>query len=242
MLFNTGSAYKYLDMIAAQEKKARPEPAAPQHRRDHWAILKNIEVHRNGYLAVQRGTERFRRIAMILLPQDDPLQSAREEMVRTQLAERGIRDPRVLDAMRKVPRHEFVAGAISARTPTKIIRCRSAREQTISQPYIVAAMLEHLALRATDRVLEVGTGSGYVTALLSLLCAEVYSVERHAQLAAVGGTDYASAVGLSQCENQNWRWQLEAGRSMLRSMRFWFRLRPLRCRLLCLLNCAKADE
>jgi protein-L-isoaspartate(D-aspartate) O-methyltransferase len=55
--------------------------------------------------------------------------------------------------------------------------------QTISQPYIVAAMHEHLALEATDRVLEVGTGSGYVTALLSLLCAEVYSVERHAALA-----------------------------------------------------------
>jgi protein-L-isoaspartate(D-aspartate) O-methyltransferase len=57
--------------------------------------------------------------------------------------------------------------------------------QTISQPYIVAAMLEHLAFQASDRVLEIGTGSGYVTALLSLLCAEVYSVERHAQLAVV---------------------------------------------------------
>ncbi|MGA8298218.1 MAG: protein-L-isoaspartate(D-aspartate) O-methyltransferase, partial [Terriglobales bacterium] len=55
--------------------------------------------------------------------------------------------------------------------------------QTISQPYIVAAMLEHLALQPTDRVLEVGTGSGYVTALLAVLCAEVFSVERHASLA-----------------------------------------------------------
>jgi protein-L-isoaspartate(D-aspartate) O-methyltransferase len=55
--------------------------------------------------------------------------------------------------------------------------------QTISQPYIVAAMLEPLRLQATDRVLEVGTGSGYLTALLSRLCAEVYSIERHAQLA-----------------------------------------------------------
>jgi protein-L-isoaspartate(D-aspartate) O-methyltransferase len=108
-------------------------------------------------------------------------------MVRAQLAERGIRDVRVLDAMRKVPRHEFVPETLRQEAyedhPLPI-----GEGQTISQPYIVAAMLEHLALQAGDqaaeRVLEVGTGSGYVTALLSLLCAVVYSVERHAQLAA----------------------------------------------------------
>ena len=109
-------------------------------------------------------------------------QRQREEMVRAQLAERGIHDPRVLDAMRKVPRHEFVPEAFRQDAygdhPLPI-----GEGQTISQPYIVAAMLEHLALEATDRVLEVGTGSGYVTALLSLLSAEVYSVERHAPLA-----------------------------------------------------------
>ena len=114
--------------------------------------------------------------------QRDSLQRQREEMVRKQLAERGIHDPRVLDAMRKVPRHEFVPEAFRPDTygdhPLPI-----GEGQTISQPYIVAAMLEHLALEATDRVLEVGTGSGYVTALLSLLSAEVYSVERHAPLA-----------------------------------------------------------
>jgi protein-L-isoaspartate(D-aspartate) O-methyltransferase len=86
--------------------------------------------------------------------------------------------------MRKVPRHEFVPETFRQEAyedhPLPI-----GEGQTISQPYIVAAMLEHLALRDTDRVLEVGTGSGYVTALLSLLCAEVYSVERHAQLAAL---------------------------------------------------------
>jgi protein-L-isoaspartate(D-aspartate) O-methyltransferase len=111
-------------------------------------------------------------------------QQPREEMVRTQLAERGIRDLRVLDAMRQVPRHEFVPENFRQDAyqdhPLPI-----AEGQTISQPYIVAAMLEHLALQSTDRVLEIGTGSGYVTALLSLLCAEVYSVERHARLAAL---------------------------------------------------------
>jgi len=116
--------------------------------------------------------------------QRDSLQRQREDMVRTQLAERGIRDLRVLDAMRAVPRHEFVPETFRQDAyedhPLPI-----GEEQTISQPYIVAAMLDRLDLQATDRVLEVGTGSGYVTALLALLSAEVYSVERHAQLAAL---------------------------------------------------------
>ena len=103
-------------------------------------------------------------------------------MVRTQLAERGIRDPRVLEAMGSVPRHEFVLEEFRDRAyedyPLPI-----GEGQTISQPYIVAAMLEHLALRESDRALEVGTGSGYVTALLSMLCAQVFSVERCAPLA-----------------------------------------------------------
>jgi protein-L-isoaspartate(D-aspartate) O-methyltransferase len=116
--------------------------------------------------------------------QRDHFQAERERMVRTQLAERGIREVRVLDAMSRVPRHEFVPETLRQEAyedhPLPI-----GEGQTISQPYIVAAMLEHLALQTIDRVLEIGTGSGYVTALLSLLCAEVYSVERHAQLAAL---------------------------------------------------------
>jgi protein-L-isoaspartate(D-aspartate) O-methyltransferase len=103
-------------------------------------------------------------------------------MVRTQIADRGIQDARVLEAMRLVPRHEFVAEELRESAyedhPLPI-----GEQQTISQPYIVAAMLERLNLRASDRVLEVGTGSGYVTALLALLAAQVYSVERHAALA-----------------------------------------------------------
>jgi protein-L-isoaspartate(D-aspartate) O-methyltransferase len=113
----------------------------------------------------------------------DQYEAQRERMVRGHLAERGIRDERVLSAMASVPRHEFVPLELRADAyedhPLPI-----GDAQTISQPYIVAAMLEHLGLRATDRVLEVGTGSGYVTALLSLLCAGVFSVERHASLAA----------------------------------------------------------
>jgi len=109
-------------------------------------------------------------------------QPEREQMVRTQLADRGIHDVRVLEAMRLVPRHEFVFKEFRERAyedyPLPI-----GEGQTISQPYIVAAMLEHLALRPTDRVLEIGTGSGYVTALLSLLCADVFSVERYPSLA-----------------------------------------------------------
>ena len=115
--------------------------------------------------------------------QRDHFRTQREEMVRTQLAERSLRDARMLSAMASVPRHEFVPLDMRQYAyddhPLPI-----GDGQTISQPYMVAAMLEHLALKATDRVLEVGTGSGYATALLSLLCAEVFSVERYASLAA----------------------------------------------------------
>jgi protein-L-isoaspartate(D-aspartate) O-methyltransferase len=116
--------------------------------------------------------------------QCDHFRTQRETMVRRQIAERGIRDERVLDAMRTVARHEFVPESFRQDAyedhPLPI-----GEGQTISQPYIVAAMLEYLALQATDRVLEIGAGSGYVTALLSLLSSEVYSVDRHAALAAL---------------------------------------------------------
>jgi protein-L-isoaspartate(D-aspartate) O-methyltransferase len=114
--------------------------------------------------------------------QVDPFRAQRERMVRRQLADRGIHDVRVLDAMRNVARHEFVPESLRHDAyedhPLPI-----GAEQTISQPYIVAIMLQHLGLQPADRILEIGTGSGYVTALLATLCAEVYSVERHAELA-----------------------------------------------------------
>ncbi len=102
-------------------------------------------------------------------------------MVETQLRARGIADSRVLEAMARVPRHEFAPERYRDQAyedhPLPI-----AEKQTISQPYIVAIMLQALALGPTDRVLEVGTGSGYVTALLAELAAEVVSIERHPSL------------------------------------------------------------
>ncbi len=106
----------------------------------------------------------------------------RARMARTQIRDRGIRDTRVLDAMLEVPRHEFVSESfrtMAYEDHPLPIGC----DQTISQPYIVALMLQYLALQKEDSVLEVGTGSGYVAALLSRLCHQVYSVERHAELA-----------------------------------------------------------
>ena len=103
-------------------------------------------------------------------------------MVRIQLRDRGIHDERVLAAMLRVPRHEFVAPEFQDRayedSPLPI-----AEGQTISQPLIVALMLEALALRPEHTVLEIGTGSGYQTAVLAELTNHVFTIERHAALA-----------------------------------------------------------
>lgn len=120
---------------------------------------------------------------MTSLTDDELLAIARRRMVESQLRNRGIADERVLDAMLRVPRHEFVPEPYRQQAyedhPLPI-----GEGQTISQPYIVGSMLAALALAPTDKVLEVGTGSGYVTALLAELAAQVISVERHATLAA----------------------------------------------------------
>jgi protein-L-isoaspartate(D-aspartate) O-methyltransferase len=108
--------------------------------------------------------------------------SLRLQMVDSQLRQRGIADERVLAAMERVPRHEFAPeryrGQAYEDHPLPI-----GEEQTISQPYIVALMLEALKLSPTDKVLEIGTGSGYVTALLAELTESVVSIERHESLA-----------------------------------------------------------
>jgi protein-L-isoaspartate(D-aspartate) O-methyltransferase len=99
-----------------------------------------------------------------------------------QLAARGIRDPRVLDAMRRVPRHAFVpedAQALAYADRALPI----GNGQAISQPYMVAAMTEALKLTGTERALEIGTGSGYQAAILGELACEVITIERHPELA-----------------------------------------------------------
>jgi protein-L-isoaspartate(D-aspartate) O-methyltransferase len=110
------------------------------------------------------------------------LSSLRLGMVDSQLRARGVGDERVLAAMARVPRHEFAPPRHLPEAyedhPLPI-----GEGQTISQPYMVALMLDALALKPSDRVLEVGTGSGYVTALLAELAAQVFSIERHAVLA-----------------------------------------------------------
>lgn len=106
----------------------------------------------------------------------------RERMVRDLIAGRGIADPRVLEAFRKVPRHVFVRDHLRSQAyGDHALPIGSS--QTISQPYIVARMTELLDLKAQHSVLEIGTGSGYQTALLALLAKRVYSLERIAELA-----------------------------------------------------------
>ncbi len=104
------------------------------------------------------------------------LERAREKMVKTQIEARGVRDPRVLNAMRKVERHKFVTSRTFEEAyedyPLPI-----GHGQTISQPYIVALMTELCRLNGTEKVLEIGTGSGYQAAVLSLLAREVYTIE-----------------------------------------------------------------
>jgi protein-L-isoaspartate(D-aspartate) O-methyltransferase len=108
--------------------------------------------------------------------------AARARMVQQQLEAHGIRDPRVLAAMGKVPRHEFISKQYRSQayddSPLPI-----GAQQTISQPYIVAFMTEQLQLKGDERVLEVGTGSGYQAAVLAELCREVYTIEIIDQLA-----------------------------------------------------------
>jgi protein-L-isoaspartate(D-aspartate) O-methyltransferase len=108
---------------------------------------------------------------------DDHFKIARQRMVETQIAARGIRDKRLLEAMAKVPRHLFVDEALWHQAygdhPLPI-----GHGQTISQPYIVARMTQELGLKGDEKVLEIGTGSGYQTAILAELARSVFSVER----------------------------------------------------------------
>ena len=116
---------------------------------------------------------------------DSPFfEKERERMVGDQLANRGITDVRVMDAMRRVPRHLFVEEALQSRAygdhPLPI-----GEGQTISQPFIVALTVQGLDLRGSERVLEIGMGSGYQTAVLAELTEQVYSIERLSSLGSI---------------------------------------------------------
>jgi protein-L-isoaspartate(D-aspartate) O-methyltransferase len=129
-------------------------------------------------------------LCSFVLAGEEPFAVARQRMVAEQLAAPGgdITNARVLAAMRKVPRHEFVPAALRSRayqdSPLPI-----GDDQTISQPYIVAFMTERLEPKATDRVLEIGTGSGYQAAVLAEVVAEVYTIEIISNLATRAGAD-----------------------------------------------------
>ena len=110
------------------------------------------------------------------MSEEDCYLRRRLAMVESQLSARGVHDDRLLQVMRKVPRHLFVPEELHNRayedSPLPL-----GPEQSISQPLVVAEMLELLKLKPTDRVLEIGTGSGYETALLSHLCEQVFTIE-----------------------------------------------------------------
>ena len=117
------------------------------------------------------------------MPVSDDYAAEREAMVREQITARGITEGRVLDALRRVPRHRFLPAGTRpdrayADSPQPI-----GEGQTISQPYIVALMTQALALQGHETVLEIGAGSGYQTAVLAALVSRVVAVERHAALA-----------------------------------------------------------
>ena len=122
----------------------------------------------------------------------------RRRMIEEQLQTRGLDDQRVLDALMAVPREQFVPDELVEfayeDTPLPI-----AAGQTISQPYIVALMASSLRLEATDRVLEVGTGSGYAAAVLSRLARHVYTIERHEELAEAAG-DVLARLGFDNAD------------------------------------------
>ncbi|MDR3038064.1 MAG: protein-L-isoaspartate(D-aspartate) O-methyltransferase [Candidatus Adiutrix sp.] len=142
----------------------------------------------------------------------DDYRIARRKMVDQQIRRRGVADPRLLEAMARLPRHFFVDEAQAAQSYADT-SLPIGHGQTISQPYIVALMIEALCLSPTDRVLEIGFGSGYQTALLAGLAAEVFAVERLEPLFRKG-RDNLARLGLTNISlklaDGTWGWP-EAG-------------------------------
>ena len=130
---------------------------------------------------------------------DVELAAARAAMVQQQIEARGVRDPRVLEAMRAVPRHVFVPEALRGQAYGDHA-LGIGEGQTISQPYMVAVMTEALAPEAHHRVLEIGTGSGYQTAILARLSGLVFSMERHLRLADRAARRRFATLGVTNVE------------------------------------------
>lgn len=129
---------------------------------------------------------------------DAQFRAERERMVQEQLIPRGIKDPRVLAAMRRIPRHAFLPKRVQ-QVAYRDGAIPIGRQQTISQPFVVALMTQMLELQGTERVLEIGTGSGYQTALLCELATSVISLERHPLLAGRAG-DALQRLGYENVE------------------------------------------
>ena len=115
-------------------------------------------------------------VSVSMAQREDPYMKKREEMIEHQIIRRGVADKKVLDAMRKVERHLFVPST------SRLLAYQDhplpiGYGQTISQPYIVAYMTELAQLKESDKVLEIGTGSGYQAAILAEICKEVYTIE-----------------------------------------------------------------
>jgi protein-L-isoaspartate(D-aspartate) O-methyltransferase len=178
-------------MVYDIREESTPDPCAARRRRERLGRISGApdeegDVPGARFLWTRREMS-FLRLVMIVaavlsaalhsaLATDDPYLQKRVAMVRDQIEREGVTDPRVLAAMRDIPRHLFVTPSYRARAyepfPLPI-----GEGQTISQPYIVGFMTQILRLKETDRVLEVGTGSGYQAAVAAKLAAEVYSVE-----------------------------------------------------------------
>jgi len=120
-------------------------------------------------------------IGLASAEEPNDIRQARDDMVRDQIEKRGVTDPRVLAAMRQVPRHLFVPQNLRSKAYTDR-PLPIGDGQTISQPYIVALMTEALSLTASSRVLEIGTGSGYQAAVLAAVAGDVYTIEIKSKL------------------------------------------------------------
>ena len=157
-------------------------------------------------------------IPLFAQPDDAQLTAQRRQMVNEQIAARDVKDARVLDAMRKVPRHRFVPPTLIPRayddTPLPI-----GHDQTISQPFIVAHMTEALGVERSHTVLEIGSGSGYQAAVLGELARTVYTIEIVPELAR-RAADTLKALGYANVHVRGGD-GYRAGRSMRHSTGSW---------------------